>query len=223
MSKSLATEILLEMKSAQGEAPLSRLFSRLHAETEKKLVEQARKLLLRLSRRHGYFRLGHISAEDLVQDTFLQVWKSYPHFRGDSKAESWLYSILYSKYLDLKDKPGNSVPGSQLAPLDDSFTYLLGDGITKDFEPIVLPSIDDEIDSARLRGACRQAIRRLPERARNVLHVTQLGELPPSQVAPSLGLTPNATKIRLHRAHNMLRRSLQNSMPAVLAELRQAA
>ena len=30
---------------------------------------------------------------DLFQETVLNLWKSYPHFRGDSKLTTWVYRI----------------------------------------------------------------------------------------------------------------------------------
>jgi RNA polymerase sigma-70 factor, ECF subfamily len=34
-----------------------------------------------------------VEAQDLLQDTFIQVWKAIPRFRGESTVKTWLYSI----------------------------------------------------------------------------------------------------------------------------------
>ncbi len=39
-------------------------------------------------------------AEDLVQETFLAAVQSYEKFKGDSKAKTWLFSILNNKIID---------------------------------------------------------------------------------------------------------------------------
>ena len=33
------------------------------------------------------------AVDDLVQDILMRLWRSYGGFRGDSKAESWIYRV----------------------------------------------------------------------------------------------------------------------------------
>jgi RNA polymerase sigma-70 factor (ECF subfamily) len=37
--------------------------------------------------------LDHEDANDIVQDTFVKVWKNLESFRGDSSLFSWIYRI----------------------------------------------------------------------------------------------------------------------------------
>ena len=39
-------------------------------------------------------------ADDVTQDTFLQVWRSLPSFRGDSSARTWLLTIARRTCVD---------------------------------------------------------------------------------------------------------------------------
>ncbi len=226
MSQNSATEILIAMQKSSCRIQLNKLFQEFYNLTHRKLTDQARGMMRRLSR-HGSFVGGpSVAAEDLVQDTFVAVWKNYPQFRADAKAESWLYSILYSRYLDmLRLRSGDSQSAAAIARniAEAHFSLSLAHGISANNEPMVLPSIEDEIDSARLRGACQQVLRRLPERARTVLQLTNMGEVPPRAIAYQLGLSPNAAKIRLHRAQALLRRQIESSNHLVFSEMRAAA
>ena len=54
----------------------------------------------------------------------------------------------------------------------------------------------------------REAILGLPEQYREVLVLRDIQELDTNETARELGITPNAVKIRLHRARQALRTKL---------------
>ena len=56
-----------------------------------------------------------------------------------------------------------------------------------------------------LRKLVRDSIERLPETYRTVLVLRDLEELSTEETAAMLGASPNAVKIRLHRARQALR------------------
>ena len=45
-----------------------------------------------------------LDAEDLSQDVFIKVFKSYSQFRGEASISSWLYRITLNTFLDQKRK-----------------------------------------------------------------------------------------------------------------------
>ncbi len=42
---------------------------------------------------HTYFRRDAMEREDVFQDIMYQLWKSYPHFKGESKFSTWMYKV----------------------------------------------------------------------------------------------------------------------------------
>ena len=44
--------------------------------------------------------LTHDDADDVLQNTFIKVWKALPNFRGDSKIYTWLYRIATNESLN---------------------------------------------------------------------------------------------------------------------------
>ena len=44
--------------------------------------------------------VGHDDANDVLQNTFLNAWKSLDNFRGQSKLSTWLYRIAVNESLD---------------------------------------------------------------------------------------------------------------------------
>jgi RNA polymerase sigma-70 factor (TIGR02943 family) len=50
-----------------------------------------------------------VTAEDLVQDTFLAALRSYESFKGESNPKTWLFSILNNKIVDHYRKQARSL------------------------------------------------------------------------------------------------------------------
>jgi RNA polymerase sigma-70 factor (ECF subfamily) len=68
------------------------------------------------------------------------------------------------------------------------------------------------------RETCRRvrdAIDRLPDSYRTVLLLRDIEELDTAEAARALGLTPNAVKIRLHRARQALAGLLSTALDSV--------
>ena len=42
---------------------------------------------------HAYFAYDPLEREDAFQDIMVQLWKSYPHFKGQSKFSTWMYTV----------------------------------------------------------------------------------------------------------------------------------
>jgi len=62
-------------------------------ELEKRFEEQISEhepLLYKVCHTYGYTRADR---EDLFQEIVIQVWKAYPHFKGDSKFSTWMYRV----------------------------------------------------------------------------------------------------------------------------------
>ena len=73
---------------SHAECHLTSLNDRILAFTQ--IAEKYRPRLLRMARRIPDCQE---EAEDIVQDVLLQAFRGLPHFRGDSRMETWLYSI----------------------------------------------------------------------------------------------------------------------------------
>jgi RNA polymerase sigma-70 factor (ECF subfamily) len=74
------------------------------AATQGRLFELYRRYLALLARMQIGQRLqGKVDASDLVQETFLEAHRNFPHFRGATEAQflSWLRQILASKLANL--------------------------------------------------------------------------------------------------------------------------
>jgi RNA polymerase sigma-70 factor, ECF subfamily len=140
-------------------------------------------------------------ASDAVQQAFLSAFKSITSFNGQAQLSTWLHRIVVNAALTQmryrRRRPE--------LPIDDLLPRFDEQGGWSDPNG---PSID--VDEQRLeerdtRDLVRRAIDRLPEAYRSVLILRDIEELSTAVVAAMLAITPNAVKIRLHRARQALK------------------
>ncbi len=143
-------------------------------------------------------------ARDIVQDAFLNAFKSLDRFEGNSKLSTWLHRIAVNaaltKLRSRKRKPEQSIETLLPAFLDDGH------------HEERFKSWDEPVDKAMERAETRQLVRakidELPDSYRTVLVLRDIEGLDTEETAKMLGLSVNATKIRLHRARQALRTML---------------
>jgi RNA polymerase sigma-70 factor (ECF subfamily) len=140
-------------------------------------------------------------AKDAVQDAFLSAFRGLASFSGGSLLSTWLHRIAVNaalmKLRTRRRKPERSI--ETLLPV-----YLEDGHHAEDFHEWNLPA-DKAMLRAEQRAVIRKCIGELPESYRTVLIMRDIEELDTDETAERLGLTPNAVKIRLHRARQALR------------------
>lgn len=143
-------------------------------------------------------------ARDAVQDAFLNAFRSLDRFEGTAKLSTWLHRIVVNAAL-MKLRTRKRKPEQSIDTLLPSF---LDDGHHEER----FRSWEEPVDKALEREETRELVRRqidaLPESYRTVLVLRDIEGLDTEETARMLGLTVNATKIRLHRARQALRSML---------------
>jgi len=143
-------------------------------------------------------------ARDVVQDAFLNAFKSLDRFEGNAKLSTWLHRIAVNaalmKLRTRKRKPEQSIETLLPAFLDDGHHE-------ERFQSWDEP-VDKVMERKETRELVRQQIDSLPESYRTVLVLRDIEGLDTEETANMLGLSVNATKIRLHRARQALRTML---------------
>jgi RNA polymerase sigma-70 factor, ECF subfamily len=140
-------------------------------------------------------------ARDALQEAFLLAFRALPRFAGSSRISPWLHPIVVNAAL-MKIRSRKARPEDSIEPLLPAFR---DDGhATADFRAWE-GSADELLERAETRRIVRACIDRLPPNYRTVLILRDIEELGTAEVAERLGITPNAVKIRLHRARQALR------------------
>jgi len=147
-------------------------------------------------------------ARDAVQDAFLNAFRSVGRFEGQARLSTWLHRIAVNASL-MKLRTRRRKPETSIETLLPAFKE---DGHHAEVFRSWDEPVDQALARAETRTLVRQMIDQLPESYRTVLVLRDIEGLDTEEAATMLGLTPNATKIRLHRARQALRTLLAPHM-----------
>ena len=142
-------------------------------------------------------------APDVLQNTFLQVYRNLPSFRGESRFATWLYRIATNAALMVR-RARTRKPAESL----DAFMPRFDEhGMHADLpaQLQVASRADELIDRQALVEKARAAIARLPDVYRDAFVLRDLEEMSTTDVAQVLGVEPATVRQRVHRARLLLR------------------
>ncbi len=136
--------------------------------------------------------MNQTDAEDLVQETFMQAWKSFDHYELGTNCRAWLYKILFNKFDHHRRKKYTQAKYIQEA---DELTFLSAAFIA----PIPEFLTDREVINA---------LNKLPEHYRSVVLLADVQELDYKEVAAILNIPIGTVMSRLNRGRAQLKKSL---------------
>jgi RNA polymerase sigma-70 factor (ECF subfamily) len=140
-------------------------------------------------------------AEDVFQNTFLQVHLKVQQYEPGRPVRPWLYRIATNQAIDLL----RSVNRHQAVSLEQTQSPT-GDSVVSLLE--LIPETEDgpfeAIQLEEMRNLVRLAIRQLPEMLRGVVLLAYFQELKYSEIADILEIPVGTVKSRLHNALNRL-------------------
>lgn len=172
-------------------------------------VEKFNDLVTRYEQKLYNFSLrmcrDHSDAEDMVQDTFLNVFRYLKDFRYESKFKNWLYKVAASTCIK-KRRKSKFAPEKELS-LDE---FRPGDEVEAPQqvpEWALLPL--DKLLNEELAGTIQQGILSLPKKYRMVIVLRDIEGFNTDETAQILNLSPANVKVRLHRARLFLRDKLK--------------
>jgi RNA polymerase sigma-70 factor, ECF subfamily len=140
-------------------------------------------------------------ARDVIQDAFFNAFRSLKNFHGDARLSTWLHRIVVNSAL-MKLRTRKRKPEESIEPLLPAF---LADGHYAEKFSSWGEQADAVLSRTETQDLVRQRIDELPESFRTVLVLRDIEGLDTEETARVLQTTPNAVKIRLHRARAALR------------------
>jgi RNA polymerase sigma-70 factor (ECF subfamily) len=163
-------------------------------------------LVVRYQRR--VFRLAcrltnETDAPDVVQETFMQVYRHLSTFRGSARFSTWLYRVVVNAGLMHRRARARRPAES----LDEFMPRFDADGRhaqTPDALRIT-SRVDELMDRHVLAKKVQAALQRLPDLYREAFVLRDLEELSTADVAQVLGVEAATVRQRVHRARLMLR------------------
>ncbi len=146
-------------------------------------------------------------AEEVLQDTFLNIFKNLVQFRGDSALASWIYRVAANAAL-MRLRRQKRKPLLSLEEAVPTFETTVSESLLPAGE--WARQADDKLLSKELAARIEEAILRLPEKYRLVLLLRDVEGLSNDEVAQTLGITLPTVKSRLHRSRLYVRGELEH-------------
>jgi RNA polymerase sigma factor (sigma-70 family) len=141
------------------------------------------------------------TADDLSQETFIEVLRSIDRFRGDASLATWIRRIAVSKCL----MHMRSAWQNRATLFRD-----LGEG-----HPATEPQVVSEVALTQVHIDLERALARLSDVSRVVVILHDIEGYTHREIATLMGKSVSFSKSQLARAHQRLRQSIEVREPAV--------
>ena len=140
--------------------------------------------------------------EEVVQDTFFEVWKYPERFRGESKFKTWLLGVARYKALDGLRKHGKDNKHETLDDFEDELVaqdMAISDLIQKEqIQRALMSCLESLTTSGKLSAAHRE-----------VMHLAYIEDQDINEMANILDCLENTIKTRLHYARQRIKKCLE--------------
>ncbi len=140
--------------------------------------------------------LDHNDADDVLQNTFIKVYKNIHNFKEDSKLFSWIYRIATNEALTfLKSK-----------------SKLLG-VTSEELQSLLLENLESDVyfEGDEIQLKLQNAIAILPEKQRLVFNMKYFDELKYNEISEILGTSVGGLKASYHQAVKKVEHFLKNN------------
>jgi len=161
--------------------------------------EDAFKLLVATYQEKLYWHIRrmvhfHDDADDVVQNTFIKVWRNFDKFKRESKLYTWLYRIATNESLTFLQKKKRK--GTVALETDD---YNLGAELKS----------DAYFDGDEIQIKLQQAIAILPEKQKAVFNLRYYEEMKYDEMSEVLDTSVGALKASYHHAVKKIEKFLK--------------
>jgi len=137
-------------------------------------------------------------AEDLVQETFLRVWRARERYVPEARFSTWLFTIAGNAARNELRRPFRGAAHDSLdLAAEDAKPEPAADG----------PASDELVDARRTGLGLEAALAQLPARQREALWLRAVEGLSYAEVALALETSEASVKALIHRARVALARA----------------
>ncbi|MFI2859258.1 RNA polymerase sigma factor SigW [Paenibacillus sp. JSM ZJ436] len=141
-------------------------------------------------------------AEDVVQETFLRVYKNLDRYDEKQKFSTWVYRIATNLCIDRlrKRKPSYSLD-AEMSEQEGTDGYSM--------LPSQDPSVESEVLLSETQQIIHQAMATLPAKYKSIMILRYIQDLSLQEISDVLDLPVTTIKTRVHRGREFLRKKLE--------------
>lgn len=164
------------------------------------IVRRYNPYLYKIGRSYNY---SHDDTQDLMQDTYIDAYKSLAQYEGRSNFKTWISRIMLNNCYRKKEK--SSFKNEVMQEFDDRSTPLYSSA-DNDTSKIV--------HNRELGNIIENALNEIPLDYRMVFTLREMNSMSVAETAELLNISEANVKVRLNRAKEMLRLQIEKSYSA---------
>jgi RNA polymerase sigma-70 factor (ECF subfamily) len=128
------------------------------------------------------------TAEDIVSEVFLELWRHAARFEGRARLSTWILAIA-------RNKAVSAMRGRTDQPLDDAMAEAIPDGAI---------TAEETLDAAKRSAVMRQCLAQLSPDHREIIDLVYYHEKSVEEVASIVGVPAATVKTRMFYARRRL-------------------
>ena len=196
---------------SQSVEPIEAIFQRLRhgpgrEESYRILFDRFYWPLFRFFEHRGFSRE---ECQDLIQETFLRVFRGIESFRGDARWEHWLFRIAANTASKAVRHRAAAKRAGQAVPLEDD---TLGDSppaaTTRGARGAEAPAPLQQLLGKEMQELLSEAVAGLPPQMRRCVRLRVFQELDYEEIAEILQISASTVKVQLFKARKRLQLEL---------------
>lgn len=143
-----------------------------------------------------YILKNHDDTDDVLQNTFIKIYKNIDKFKGESRLYSWMYRIAKNESITFLNKRAKLLKISNEELQDQIISNLESD-------------VYFEADEIKLK--LQKAIQTLPDKQREVFTLRYFEEMKYQEMSELLDTSESALKSNYHHASKKVEEFLKNN------------
>jgi len=189
----------LELQQSSSNNPDQQI---LHLLQNEKKMEQGFRLLMVTYQERLYAHIRrmvheHEDANDVLQNTFIKVFRSIEKFKGNSQLYTWLYRIATNETITFLNKKKKKATTS----IDD-----------EELDMANRLSADTYFDGENAQKSLQRALESLPEKQKLVFNMRYYDEMPYQAISEVLETSVGALKASYHHAVKKIEQFLKQEI-----------
>ena len=164
------------------------------------LVERYKRMVYRLA---VQITKNHADADDVMQETFIKVYRSIHTFRRDAAFETWLYRIVVNEALNFVKRRERRRECTFETATEAEYEA------TARYRAQLANDPQAHAEKAELRQYVTEAVNSLPLKHRTVVILHEFEGLTHAEIASILNCSEGTVRSRLHYARKKLRTLLK--------------
>ena len=140
--------------------------------------------------------LNHDDADDVLQNTFIKVYRNIDGFKGESKLYSWMYRIATNEALTFLKQKSKKLGVS-----------------TQEWQETLVDTLQSDVyfEGEEIQLKLQKALASLPEKQKLVFNMKYFQEMKYEQISDILGTSVGALKASYHLAVKKIESYLKES------------